>query len=73
MTTPAHNGRSTLPRTSLVAGVLCIFGGESFCIFGPPGHEDLIHVTCHIILYAGIALAFVGACLHWSGDVTRWL
>lgn len=73
METPPPNGRSTLPRTLLVVGVLCIFGGESFCIFGPIRYQQLIHVVCHIILYSGIALVFVGGLLHWSGDVHRWL
>jgi len=51
----------------LLAGVLCIFGGESFCILGPLRYEHLIHITCHAIFYSGIALACVGAFLSWSG------
>ena len=56
-----------MPRRLLLAGVLCIFGGESFCILGPLRYEHLIHVACHIILYSGIALAFVGTFLYLSG------
>lgn len=63
-----------MARKLLLAGVVCIFGGESFCILGPLRYERLIHVICHTILYSGIALAFVGAFLHLSekrGSVRR--
>jgi hypothetical protein len=56
-----------MARKLLLAGVVCIFGGESFCILGPLRYERSIHVICHTILYLGIALAFVGAFLHLSG------
>jgi hypothetical protein len=60
-------GPPIMPMRFLLAGVLCIFGGESFCILGPLRYERLIHVACHIILYSGIALALIGTLLYLSG------
>jgi predicted acyltransferase len=46
----------------VAAGVVLIFGGEAFCILGP--HERIVHVSCHVALYAGMVLVAVGAVLH---------
>ena len=52
-------------RTSLAAmGVFCIGGGEAFCIFGPMRYQPVIHIVCHVILYAGIVLVAGAAALH---------
>jgi peptidase E len=61
---PVHAGRSAVQRGLLLAGVLFIFGGESFCLLGPLRYERLVHVICHIVLYTGIVLASVGAILY---------
>ena len=45
-----------MPKRFLLAGVLCIFGGESFCILGPLRYERLIHVACHIFSIRGLLL-----------------
>jgi hypothetical protein len=45
---------------------VCIFGGEILCVAGPLRYERLVHLICHAILYAGIALVCVGAWLHWA-------
>ena len=42
-----------------------IFGGEAFCILGPLRYESFVHTTCHIALYTGIALVFIGAVIHF--------
>ena len=43
-----------------------IFGGEIFCLAGPLRYERIVHLVCHTILYAGIALVCFGAGLHWA-------
>jgi hypothetical protein len=45
-----------MPERFLLAGVLGIFCGESFCILGPLRYERRIHVACHSILYSGTLL-----------------
>jgi hypothetical protein len=50
----------------LAIGVLLIFGGEAFCVFGPLRYERVVHVVCHAIFYAGIAVAAIAA-LGWYG------
>jgi len=54
-------------RLIAVVGVLCVFGGEAFCILGPRQYERQIHVICHAILYSGVGLVAVAALLHWRG------
>ena len=54
-------------RLIAVVGVLCIFGGEAFCILGPLQYERQIDVVCHAILYAGVGLIALAALLHWKG------
>jgi hypothetical protein len=54
-------------RLIAILGVLCVFGGEAFCIVGPLQYERQIHVTCHAILYAGVGLVALAAPLHWKG------
>jgi hypothetical protein len=46
-------------------GTAFIVGGEIFCVVGPLRYERIVHLSCHTILYAGIALVCVGAGLHW--------
>ena len=41
-------------------------GGEILCVAGRLRYERLVHLICHTILYAGIALVCVGAWLHWA-------
>jgi hypothetical protein len=48
-----------------LAGVLCIFGGEMFCILGPMRFEREVHLACHAILYSGIALVSSSAAVYW--------
>jgi len=55
-----------VPVWLALAGVVCIFGGEILCVAGPLRYERLVHLICHTILYAGIALVCVGAWLHWA-------
>jgi hypothetical protein len=50
-----------------VVGVLCVFGGEAFCILGPLHYQQQIHVICHAIFYAGIGLVALAGLLHWKG------
>jgi hypothetical protein len=45
-----------MPKRFLLAGVLGIFCGESFCILGPLRYERRIHVACHSILCSGTLL-----------------
>jgi len=58
--------RSPVPLRLALAGVVFIFGGEMLCIAGPLRYERLVHLICHTILYAGIALVFIAAGLHWA-------
>jgi hypothetical protein len=58
--------RVTLPFWLVLVGASAIIGGEALCILGPLRYERLIHVACHAILYAGLALSGLGAVLHWS-------
>jgi len=51
----------------LLAGLLCIFGGESLCILGPLLHERSMQFACHTVLHSGIALALIGTLLYLSG------
>jgi hypothetical protein len=53
--------RRALTRMLLV-GVALIFGGEAACVFGPD--QRVMHVACHVALYSGIFLSFVGALLE---------
>ena len=55
-----------MPVRLAVAGVVCIFGAEILCVAGPLRYERLVHLICHTILYAGIALVCVCAWLHWA-------
>jgi hypothetical protein len=55
------------PLRLVSVGVLGIFGGETFCLIGPLRYERIVHLTCHAVLYAGIALVFVGGLLRWRG------
>ena len=61
-----QDSRSPVPLRLALAGVVCIFGGEILCVAGPLRYERLVHLICHTILYAGIALVCVGAWLHWA-------
>ena len=54
-------------RPIAVVGVLCVFGGEAFCILGPLQYERQIHVICHAILYAGVGLVVFAGFLHRKG------
>lgn len=49
----------------VLMGTAFIVGGEIFCVVGPLRYERIVHLSCHTILYAGIALVCVGAGLHW--------
>ena len=55
-----------MPVWLALAGVVCIFGGEILCVAGPLRYQRLVHLICHAMLYAGIALVCVGAWLHWA-------
>ena len=59
-----------MKNTLAAAGVCCIFGGETFCIFGPLQYQDIIHIVCHVILYLGIGFVAGGAALH-GRDILR--
>jgi hypothetical protein len=48
-------------------GIACIFGGEAFCLLGPMRYERLVHFSCHLVFYTGVALVCIGALLHWTG------
>jgi|KBSSwiStaDraftv2_1062776.scaffolds.fasta_scaffold1113505_2 hypothetical protein len=56
--------RSRTGQRLLLAGVVCIFGGEALCILGPLKYEHVIYVVCHTILYAGIGCSCLGVVLH---------
>ena len=58
-----YNGSLALRLVAI--GAALIFGGEAFCILGPLRYETIVHLTCHIALYSGMALAFVGAVIHF--------
>jgi hypothetical protein len=47
-----------------LAGALCVFGGELLCLLGPLHYQRLVHLVCHGILYAGMALVAVAAGLR---------
>jgi hypothetical protein len=53
------------PVVLLGLGVCLIVGGEALCLLGPLEHERLVHTVCHAMLYSGMALAALGATLHW--------
>ena len=55
-----------MPVWLAFAGVVCIFGGEILCVAGPLRYERLVHLICHTIVYAGIALVCLGAWWHWA-------
>ena len=50
-----------------MVGVLCIGGGEAFCIFGPIHYQNTVHIVCHAILYSGIACVALAALAHIKG------
>jgi hypothetical protein len=52
-------------------GTVFIFGGEIFCLAGPRAYEHIVHLSCHAILYTGIALVCVAAALHWADRFRR--
>jgi hypothetical protein len=56
-----------MPLRLVLAGVCGIFGGETLCLLGPIRYERIVHIGCHIVLYAGIALVVLGAIVHWVG------
>ena len=59
--------RSKTGRPLLLAGVVCIFGGEALCILGPLKYEHIVHVVCHTIIYAGIGCSCLGVVVHLRG------
>ena len=63
--------RSPVPLRLAVAGTVFIFGGEIFCLVGPRAYEHVVHLSCHAILYTGIALVGVAAGLHWADRFRR--
>jgi hypothetical protein len=63
---------STAGQRVVLTGVLCIIGGEAFCILGPLRYEQIVHITCHVVLYSGVVLVCVGAGLHWAGRSRAW-
>ena len=65
-----YGGSRPAPRL-LLAGVVCIFGGEALCILGPLRYEHVVHLACHAVLYTGIVCVGIGAALHWSGRGAR--
>ena len=56
--------RSRTAQGLLLAGVVCIVGGEALCIVGPLKYEHIVHAVCHTILYAGIGCSCLGVVLH---------
>lgn len=60
------NRRFATEQRLVLTGVVCIFGGEAFCIFGPLTYEHIVHIGCHAVLYSGMVLVGVGAALHWT-------
>lgn len=46
------------------AGVAAIFGGEALCLLGPLRYERAIHVICHVIFYAGIAVVVTASAIQ---------
>lgn len=63
--------KPNVSRRLLLAGVVCIFGGEALCILGPLKYEQLVYTVCHTILYAGIGCSCLGAVLHLRGTSGR--
>jgi hypothetical protein len=49
-----------------IAGASCIVGGETLCLLGPIRYERVVHVTCHLIFYAGIVSVVIAAALPWT-------
>ena len=64
MTGDGSRYKGTLVLRLVAIGAALIFGGEAFCILGPLRYETLVHLICHIALYCGMALTFVGAVIH---------
>ena len=60
------NRRFAMELRLVLAGVVCIFGGEAFCILGPLTYEHIVHISCHAVLYSGMILVGVGAALRWT-------
>ena len=56
-----------MPLRLAAAGTIGILAGEISCLVGPIRYERIVHLSCHAIFYAGVALVFVGAALHWAG------
>ena len=63
--------RSRVALRLAATDTIGILAGEIFCLVGPLRYERLVHVSCHAIFYAGIALVCVGAALHWAGRLKR--
>jgi hypothetical protein len=57
--------RGVLALRLVALGAALIFGGEAFCILGPLRYESIVHTTCHIALFTGIALVFLGGVIHF--------
>ena len=55
-----------MPVRLALAGVVMIFGGEGFCILGPPRYERIIHIVCHTIFYGGVALVAIAAVMSFG-------
>jgi hypothetical protein len=53
----------------VLVGTACIIGGEALCLLGPMRYERIVHVICHVILYAGVASVVLGAMAHWTRRV----
>ncbi len=70
MTIPAerkpHRGiGAALVRSSLLAGIVLMTGGELLCFFGPEGYARLRDIVCHVIFYSGVAL-ILGAAVTFN-------
>jgi hypothetical protein len=53
------------PLWLALAGTVCIFGGELFCLLDPLQYERLVHVACHVIFYTGIVAIGFAVALRW--------
>lgn len=60
-----------MPFRLTLIGTVFVLGGELFCLLGPLRYERIVHISCHTVLYAGIALVCLGAGLHWSDRIRR--